>query len=168
MKTGFDEIRVTAQVAKTPATACAVLWDIDNHLEPGMKKRQVLTTKGNDRWTYERVSAPFNDRDYTLHRRKQSVEDGCHISFETQNDKGPAPQKGVIRIPVIRGEWRVEKGTGADDKTEAAQVVYTVYAEPGGVSPVFARGPEFDRSVQYAKVIVSRINTTGASASAHP
>jgi hypothetical protein len=165
-ESGFEEVRVSVQVEHPADAACKVIWDDAHHLDAGLAKREPVQEKPNERWTYERVKAPFADRDYTLHMKREKHKNGCKIGFETQNDKGPPPQGGVVRIPVIRGTWEIESAA-----PEGSHITYTVYAEPGGgVSPLFSRTPQRDRSVAFVKSLIARIdavakpaNTTKAS-----
>jgi hypothetical protein len=151
---GFEEVRVIARSNRSPERACSVVWEGAYRTpEQGMKKREALTERPNERWTYERVSAPFADRDYTLHMKREALKAGCRIGFETQNDRGPPPQEGVVRIPIIRGTWVIDQ---ADH--EGTRIIYTVYAEPGGnVSAMFARSQQRERAVNWVKRVLNRI-----------
>ncbi|MFN0061043.1 MAG: hypothetical protein ACKVPX_00795 [Myxococcaceae bacterium] len=154
-QSAFEEIRVTTLHAASVGRICDAIWGGNTRvLERGFKKRETLEETETERWTYERVSAPLaRDRDYTIHvKREAAKDDGCRVAFDVQNDKGPPPQQGVVRVPAIRGQWEVSRD--ADQRT---RVVYTVYSEPGGRVPAFlARGGQRSSALEWMKTILSR------------
>lgn len=151
----FEEIRVTTQSTAAVDRVCEAVWGGNtSKLEPGFKTRQTINETPTERWTYERIAASMaRDRDYTIHVKREPIANGCRITFETQNDKGPPPQPGAVRIPAIRGNWEVVA-------TEAggARIVYVVYSEPGGRVPAFlARGGQRSSAVEWMKIILGRL-----------
>ncbi len=157
----FEEVRATVWSPAQPGPLCEAVWGKDTRvLEAGFKKRQLLKETPTERWTYEQVATPVvSDRDYTIHlRREDAADGGCRITFDTQNEVGPPPQPGFVRIPLIRGTWEVRPSPG-----RGTEIVYIVYSEPGGAIPAFlARGPSRDRAVEWLKVILSRASRAPA------
>jgi hypothetical protein len=154
----FEEIRVTTVNAASVERVCEAVWGGNlKTSEPGFKVRRTLQETPEERWTYERVTAPLaRDRDYTIHVRRESKPDGCRVLFETQNEKGPPPQPGAVRVPAIRGTWDITQTPEGPTR-----VVYVVYAEPGGRVPAFlARGSQRQSAVSWLKVILSRAHAT--------
>lgn len=153
--TGLEEIRVTTLHSASPERICTAVWGADTRtLESGFKKREVVAETTDERWTYERVSAPLaRDRDYTIHVKRERISnEGCLVSFDAQNHKGPPPQQGVVRVPAIRGAWEVSR-----DTTGKTRIVYTVYSEPGGRVPAFlARGGQRSSALEWMKTILGR------------
>lgn len=90
--------------------------------------------KDGKHYSYERIDAPaVSVRDYTVEQVDEDLEDGgFRISFHEQNDVGPPPVDGYVRVQVVRGMWEIlSKGDGK------SQVTYHVYTDPGGSIPNF-------------------------------
>lgn len=151
----FEELRVTASFALPPPRACAAIWAAPAKTpEPGFRKREVLRDTGTDRWTYEWVAVPLvSDRDYTVHLWGETPDErGCVARFDLENEKGPAPKKGVVRMPALRGSWVV---TAAGDG--GTQVVYTLFNDPGGNVPSFvSRGTQRSKTLEFVKQVMAR------------
>jgi len=151
----FDEIRVTARAAVPPVQACEAIWAISpGKTEPGYRKREVLRETQTDRWTYEQVAVPLvSDRDYTVHLWGEKADErGCLVKFDLDNERGPAPRDGVVRMQAMRGSWVV---TAASDG--GAQVVYTLFNDPGGNVPAFlSRGTQRAKTVEFVKRVLAR------------
>jgi hypothetical protein len=153
----FEEIRVTTDNTAKPEEVCEAVWGGNTQaLERGFKQRQTLAETPQERWTYERVGAPMaHDRDYTIHVARELTNDGgCIVHFETQNDKGPPPQPGAVRVPAIHGSWEVSA------EPTGTHIVYIVYSEPGGVIPAFlAKGGQRSAAMDWMKIILGRVDT---------
>lgn len=151
----FEELRLTITLPATPAQVCRAIWHPSAALEHGFRRRDTLLETATERLTYEQIAAPLvSDRDYTLHvTLGEGLEGGCHIAFETQNNRGPAPVAGFVRIPAIRGGWDITRAA-----TGGTQIVYIVYSEPGGGIPAFlTRGSQRTHAVEWMKLILSRV-----------
>ncbi len=151
----FEEVRVTAESPLGTEPLCRAVWgDGDMKVqEPGFKLRRVIKQTADERWTYEQIAVPVvADRDYTMHARRLREPTGlCQVFFETQNDLGPPPQPGLVRIPKISGSWTIEP-------TDAGALVsYVVFSDPGGKIPAFlARGGTRRSVVAFMKTILKR------------
>jgi hypothetical protein len=154
---GFEEVRVTTKSTAPIDKLCQAVWGDGNMKvkEPGFKLRRVIHETDDERLTYEQVNVPIvSDRDYTIHaRRLREPSTGlCQVFFETQNDKGPPPQPGFVRIPKIYGSWTIEP---LDEG--GALVSYLVFSDPGGGVPAFlARGKQRKSVVSFMKLILQR------------
>jgi hypothetical protein len=152
----FEELRLSVERREEPSQVCAAVWNEPGALERGFKRRDVLFETETERWSYEQISAPIvRDRDYTLHLLREPHGDrGCLIRFETTSEKGPPPQPGFVRVPVIRGQWDVsERAEGG------TRVIYTLYSEPGGSIPAFlCRGQQRGSAVAWLRLILNRLN----------
>jgi ribosome-associated toxin RatA of RatAB toxin-antitoxin module len=132
----LSEIRATAQISLSPAVVAGTLW---NHREypkfvPHLKRLLILSDTGDERLTYEQVSMPLvSDRDYTVRvkRRADPAAQRYEISFETDNEAGPPPDRFHVRVARIKGKWTVEPAP----RGQGSLVRYQVQAEGGGNIP---------------------------------
>jgi hypothetical protein len=150
-----EELRALTKTQANAERVCDAVWGKGVPLDAGFRKREVLRENDSERLTYEQVATPVvSDRDYTLHvQREPRPEGGCLIVFQTRNELGPAPQRGLVRIPVIRGRWEIRPL----DEGRSTEVLYLVYSEPGGGIPaIFSRGPSRTRTLEWLKVILAR------------
>ena len=152
----FYEHRAVVDVAIDPARAANEIWqalrggDMDS-----LKHREILAATPDELVIYDQIRTPVvSDRDYTIVvRRRRGA--GAKVSFEceTANERGPAPQKGYVRIPLIRAGWTVD----ADGKG-GTRLGYFAYSEPGGSVPAFlVRGAQADRSMADVVRMVRRL-----------
>jgi len=129
-----------------PARAAAEIWrsmktgDMDS-----LKHREILSDKPDELVLYDQIRTPVvSDRDYTVVVRRYTV--GARTIFEcrTANERGPAPARGYVRIPLIDAGWYVEP-----DGRGGTRLGYFAYSEPGGSVPAFlVRGAEQDRAMR--------------------
>ena len=130
-KSGVLQTRVTGTVAAptddvwkeivTPESYCALLPKTleSRYIDEKPKQKQV--------YCYQRVSGgPVSERDYTLKvtwtEEKAKHGKKYHRAWTIENDKGPEPRKGVVRVEVHDGSWTL---TPADKgKTAFEQVNY--------------------------------------------
>jgi hypothetical protein len=153
----FEELRVEAKSELAADQLCSAVWGDGNmkSKEPGFKLRRVLRQTNDERWTYEQISVPVvSDRDYTMHakRLRDPTTGLCQVFFETQNDKGPPPQAGFVRIPRIHGSWTIEPL-----ETGGALVTYVLFSDPGGGIPAWlSRGGQRKSAVSWMKQILRR------------
>jgi hypothetical protein len=109
-----------------------------------LKHRDILTEHPDELVIYDQIHTPIvSDRDYTIVVRRRRA--GARIVFEceTANERGPAPQKGYVRIPAIAAGWFVEPGARG-----GTRLGFFAFSEPGGSVPAFlVRGAQADRSM---------------------
>ncbi|MBN1663105.1 MAG: hypothetical protein JW943_05845 [Deltaproteobacteria bacterium] len=96
--------------------------------------RMTKTANPHAWYCYQRVSFPLiKDRDYTLYQEsKEDPANGAYsISWIIDNDKGPPPQKDVIRVAVSRGAVTVT----SDKNSNNVLLNYQIMFDPGGAVP---------------------------------
>jgi hypothetical protein len=96
--------------------------------------RVIKTPQASVWYVYQRLSIPFlDDRDYTLRYEAMhdSLEGSSSIIWTIANDKGPPPEKGVVRIGVSRGAIAMIP----EEQSARTRLIYTMYADPGGSVP---------------------------------
>jgi hypothetical protein len=111
----------------------AVIDDFENYPKfmPFTTECRLVKQDGDTMIGYQRLSPKIcADRDYTLRVRKKAlpVPDGVLYTsrWSPANELGPPEQKGVVRIKICEGGWRLEpQGPG---KTLAT---YSIYADSG-------------------------------------
>lgn len=141
----YFEYRARAHTTASAAQATARIWDgIGGERSPTLKHRQILRHSDDELVVYDQIRAPVvSDRDVTIRlRRLGDGRGGFLITFESISD-GPGPAAGYVRLPVVRGEWRIEPaGEGG------AWLTYRCFSEPGGAIPAF-----LVRGVQQSQVL---------------
>jgi hypothetical protein len=92
---------------------------------------------------YQQISVPtVSDRDMTLRLFKvpPAADGTLEMRWEAANELGPGPEKGFVRMSVVRGSWSVKPLEGGK-----ARITFTTFSEPAGSIPaVFVRGPQRD------------------------
>jgi hypothetical protein len=154
----FDEVRVSTTSGSSLASLCDAVWGkglSGKKPEGAFKKRVVLKETEHERWTYEQIRVPVvADRDYVIRvKRVHDAPSGqCEVAFDTQEDPRYPPDADHVRIPSIRGTWKlVPNASGKVD------ISYVVYSDPGGSVPaLLARGGQRDAAVGFLKVILAR------------
>lgn len=151
----FYEHRAWVDVKIDPARAADEIWaalgggDMDS-----LKRRELLSETADEMLIYDQIKTPIvSDRDYTITVRRRRA--GARVSFEceTANERGPAPQAGLVRIPLIRAGWIVEA-----DGRGGTRLGYFAYSEPGGSVPAWmVRGAQADRSMADVVRMVKRL-----------
>lgn len=136
----LHEFRGTGIIPAPIAALLAVMDDTDHRLE-WMKEAaaQILVQQVDPQTVifYNRTKAPWPvwDRDAVLRARTtfDTAEKMVRIDIEAVEHPAWPPQKGVVRMPFLRGHWhlRPEKN-GQWTKAE-----YQVFANPGGSLPVW-------------------------------
>jgi hypothetical protein len=103
------EIDLSAEgdIAAPPERVRDVLLDYEHHpsWNRHLVESRVLTRGDHFLDVYQRLDLPvLDDRDYTLH-----VTWGDDwLRFTTANDRGPPPRRGVVRVALHEGEWKLE------------------------------------------------------------
>jgi hypothetical protein len=151
----FMEYRARAHATASAPAVVSRIWNAISGVQaPPITQRKVLKHGEDEIVVYDQIHAPVvKDRDVTIRIRK--VADprtgAVEISFESRPELGPPPAQGYVRLPVVRGDWRVEPASDG-----GANVSYRCYSEPGGAIPAFlVRGTqqgnvydEFERMFQ--------------------
>jgi hypothetical protein len=124
-----------------------------------LKHREILAERADELVIYDQIRTPVvSDRDYTIVVTRRRA--GARVTFEcvTANERGPAPQKGYVRIAVVNAGWYVEP-----DGHGGTRLGYFAYSEPGGSVPAFlVRGAQADRSVADVVRMVARLRALAA------
>jgi hypothetical protein len=134
------EIKAVGTIEAEPAVVKRVLEDVSEFpsFMPSVVEARVLSTNGDTRLIYERLSLPLvDDRDYTLRLQSgtQRAKDGAAVYFQrwtTANDLGPAEKKGVMHVKVAEGSWLLEPAAGGH-----TTATYISFSDPGGKLPAF-------------------------------
>ncbi len=135
------EFKAIGTIDADAAVVKRVIDDVDEypHFMPYMTETRVISTDGNTRVTYARLSPPVvGDRDYTIRvhceTRRDAAGNTCFCNrWETANELGPAEKSGVTRVKVSEGSWLLQP-TQAGRKTQAT---YCIYSDSGGAIPAF-------------------------------
>jgi uncharacterized protein YndB with AHSA1/START domain len=122
-----------------PEVVRKVLTDYASHPKwvHGLAVSRVLDRHDSSLDVYQRLDLPMlDDRDFTLHVTWADEGDRRVIRFTT-TDKGPEPQKGVVRVPIHEGSWLLEPVDGG----QHTRATYQFRMELGGSLPMWmARG----------------------------
>jgi hypothetical protein len=131
------EFRGNGRVEAPLAAVLAVIRDcphrpewmyqaLESHVVEESDRRQVSYTLNSAPW-------PATDRDIVV-QSDISVDSALHILFvdfhEVTDPRAP-PQKGAVRMPLVRGHWALHPV----DHGRATMVEYQVHADPGGSVP---------------------------------
>ena len=151
----YYEYRAFTDVAIAPERAAAEIWasvrggDMDS-----LKHREILSERADELVIYDQIRTPVvSDRDYPVVVARRRV--GARVEFhcDTDNRRGPPPQKGYVRIPVVHAGWLVEP-----DGRGGTRLGYFAYSEVGGAVPAFlVRGAQADRSLADVIRMVKRL-----------
>lgn len=134
----LHEFQGTGLVEAPVATVLAVLDDTEHRTE-WMKEShsQKLIEKSDERTVifYNRTAAPWPvaDRDVVM-RASSSVdlkEKLLRIEFTSVEHPHWPPQKGVVRVPLLRGHWHLWPVSGG----KYTRAEYQVFVNPGGMLP---------------------------------
>lgn len=142
----WSEYRATARHALPPERVFAAVRSErldDPRARRYVKHHDVLRANDHERLVYEQVASPMvSDRDYTvlIQWSADPARRVFEMKFHLENDAGPPPAKGFVRIPDIHGSWRIEATPDGGSRIE-----YIVYSDPGGSIPAWiARGAQAD------------------------
>ena len=133
------EFKAVGPIDAPTRAACAVIDDFENYPKfmPFTTECRLLKQDGDTMIGYQRLSPKIcADRDYTLRVSKKSspIPDGVVYTsrWSPANELGPPEKKGVVRVKVCEGSWRLEPQGPA--KTLAT---YSIYTDSGGSLPAF-------------------------------
>ncbi len=138
----LKEFKGTGVIDAPPGAVQKVLEDVANYPKfmPYVAESRTLSQEGAKVVAYERLNVPFvANRDYTV-----QVENGTATgpngetiyrdSWQTDNEAGPAPRHGVVRVRVNEGSWLLEPAGPGGQTTQAT---YQIYTDSGGMLPAF-------------------------------
>jgi hypothetical protein len=120
----------------TPDRVQRVLTDYAHHLNwvQGLVESRVLKSGVNELYVYQRLDLPIvSDRDFTLHVRWGQLGDGRWLHFETANEVGPEPKRGIVRVPHHQGSWQLDAIDG-----KRTNALYRFELDLGGSVPQWA------------------------------
>jgi hypothetical protein len=133
----LKEFRGRGTIEAPLASILAVFSDVDHAVEwmDSCRASSVVEDGGDrDKVVYNRTRArwPVWDRDAVLgnHVYFDAAEGRVRLEFSTVTDDKMPPQKGVVRMPYLRGHWYLWPETATRTRVE-----YQVHANPGGALP---------------------------------
>jgi uncharacterized protein YndB with AHSA1/START domain len=135
------DLAAEGDIDAPPDVVLKVLTDYGSHPKwvHGLSVSRVLDRTSSALDVYQRLHLPMlDDRDYAMHVEWKRAGDEREIHFATTNDKCPGPpDKGVVRVPLHQGSWRLEPVDGG----RHTHAVYRFRMELGGSLPMWmARG----------------------------
>ncbi len=136
----MPEFRGTTIVAAELYDVAAVVDDLNHYCDWNkrcVKAREYQRVSDTERVFYTRSGAPWplSDRDAVLLGRVTGLAEGndVMVRFEAMADPRWPAVDGVVRMPVVKGHWRMVR---IDAKT--TKVEYQVQVDPGGIVPGWA------------------------------
>lgn len=136
-KTGLTIIKVKTRIAASLPEVLGVVTDINNSCRWAGRclEAKILKSKGPFKHrVYSRRKGPWpiNDRDFELDSVVDVHKGANLVRVRFWDVKKPMvrPKKGVVRVPVMRGVYRLEKISANVTKYE-----FQVEADPGGWIP---------------------------------
>lgn len=117
-----------------PEKVLAVMLDYEHarDWQKNVAECRVLERKSDSLDVYQLLKMPvIDDRDYTLHVTWGTDAKGAWMKF-TLSDGGPPSPKGVVRVPVHEGKWRLDR----TDDGNGTKAHYEVKMDLGGSLPV--------------------------------
>lgn len=151
----YYENRARAHTSVAAPVVVQKLWSgIEYERSPTVKNRTVVRRSADEIVVYDQIhAAVVSDRDVTTRIRK--VQDGAawEIRFDSANELGPPPAAGYVRLPLVRGAWRIEPAADG-----GANISYRCYSEPGGSIPAFlVRGAQQDSTLDEFERVLGRV-----------
>jgi hypothetical protein len=103
---------------------------------------------------YDQIhAAVVSDRDVTIRIRKVAEGSAFELQFESTSELGPPPAAGYVRLPMVRGSWRIEPAAEG-----GSNIAYRCYSEPGGAIPAFlVRGAQQDSTLDEFERVLTRV-----------
>jgi hypothetical protein len=133
------DLAAEGDIDAPPDVVRRVLTDYASHTKwvHGLVISRVLDQQPRSVVVYQRLDLPMlDDRDFTLHVTWTDQGASRFIHFTT-TDRGPRPQKGVVRIPIHEGSWELDPVDGG----KHTRALYRFRMELGGSLPMWmARG----------------------------
>jgi len=153
----FQEYRARAHTTVSPPAAVMRIWsNICEEHSPTVKRRTVLRRAEDELVVHDQIHAPVvSDRDVVIRIRKlaDTRTGGFEIQFEATTELGPPPAAGYVRLPVVRGGWRIEPS-----RDGGTNLAYRCYSEPGGAIPAFlVRGVQQGQVLEEFERVLQRV-----------
>ncbi len=152
----FYEYRVRAHTTVSPPVAVERIWSgIGDERSPTVKHRTVVRRAGDELVVYDQIhAAVVSDRDVTIRIHKSADgRGGFDIAFQSTAELGPPPAAGYVRLPLVRGSWRIEPAADG-----GSNIAYRCYSEPGGAIPAFlVRGAQQDSTLDEFERVLTRV-----------
>jgi hypothetical protein len=133
------EFKAVGTVDAPSRAVCAVIDDFENYPKfmPFTTECRLMKQDADTMVGYQRLSPKIcADRDYTLRVSKKisPLPDGVLYTsrWSPANELGPPEKKGIVRVKICEGTWRLEPDGPA--KTLAT---YCIYTDSGGLMPSF-------------------------------
>ena len=132
MRTDVDDIQVVANgsFAASPDEILAVMTDYEHarDWQRQLAESRVLKRDAHAVDVYQRIKMPIvDDRDYVLHVTWGDDDKGAWMKFTAID--GPPPHRGVTRMKVHEGSWRLDRGA------RETKAHYEVHMDLGGSLP---------------------------------
>jgi hypothetical protein len=152
----YYEYRVRAHSTVSAAVAVERIWNgIGEERSPNIKHRTVVRKSDDELVVYDQIhAAVVSDRDVTIRIHKAADGHGAFdILFESTGELGPPPAAGYVRLPMVRGAWRIEPVADG-----GSNIAYRCYSEPGGAIPAFlVRGAQQDSTLDEFERVLTRV-----------
>ncbi len=148
----YYEYRGRALVALPLPALTTLIWAaITDHTPATVQRRVVLAHSDDEFVVYDQIHVPvIRDRDVAIRIHKTVSANATTIAFANANELAPPSTNGRVRLPVVRGAWRLTTATGG------TLLEYSCYSEPGGSVPAFVvRGSQADEIVLDVERILS-------------
>jgi hypothetical protein len=151
----YYEYRVRAHTTVAPAVAVERIWSgIGDERSPTVKHRTVVRRAADELVVYDQIhAAVVSDRDVIIRIRKVTEGSAFELQFESTSELGPPPAAGYVRLPMVRGSWRIEPAAEG-----GSNIAYRCYSEPGGAIPAFlVRGAQQDSTLDEFERVLTRV-----------
>ncbi len=116
---------------------CALIEDVDRTCDWAKRclgSRILKRISDSEMIFYSRTTAPWpvQDRDAVLHALATGLDRGDDVTMRFESIQSPLgpPIDGVVRMPVLKGHYRISR---VDDQT--TRIEFTVHADIGGWIP---------------------------------
>jgi hypothetical protein len=138
--TNLQEVKAVGMINAPPAKVWAAITDYENYKKtmPYTEVSRVISRDpdGKTLYFYSVINAPLvSRRDYLIRITNESPapEDASGVwkSVWTCSDKGPGPQKDLVRVLVNDGAWLLQ----SKEDGHKTLATYYVYTDPGGSIP---------------------------------
>jgi len=129
------DVRVEGRIDAPPETVLAVLADVEAYKDtmPYTEVSKLMKRDGDRIWLYSVVNPPLaSRRDYCVEIELSRDPDGVlSTEWKPANELAPPEKKGVVRVGVNDGSWRLEPVDGG----RATKATYRLHVDPGGSLP---------------------------------